>query len=324
MNKQDFFEELFREIEYFEQSEKDEIRAYYEELIMDGMEAGVTEEEVIQRLDSPKDIANRLKSEYSHGEEKKAGAVQKEQGVYLPEGHVNTVKVQAEDRGIHLVESRDDQVRICYEAQDDDEIIYYEADGMFYFKQKQRSRFNFLKFRIQTTVAPIIVEIPQNQMKLVELTTKNGGIRCMQVAIASALFIETSNGGIRLEQVQADAIDIHTTNAGIVIQSVLANRCSAKSTNSAIKVNNCKMRQQLNLRTTNGSLKFEEVDAMELDLSTTNGSIKGKILGNPEDYQIYSHTTNGSNNLPNGWGKGKERKISASTSNGTIAVEFVK
>ena len=324
MNKKVFFEELFREIDFFEQKEKDEIRAYYEELIMDGMEAGVSEEEVIERLDSPKEIANRLKGEYAHSEKKNADATQKEHGVYSPQGNVNTVKIQAEDRGIHLVESQDQQLRICYEAQDDDEIIYYEADGMFYFKQKQRSRFNFLKFRIQTNVAPIIVEIPQNQMKLVELTTKNGGIRCKQVAIASALFIETSNGGIRLEQVQADAIDIHTTNAGIIIQSVLANRCSAKSTNSAIKVNNCKMRQQLNLRTTNGSLKFEEVDAMELDLSTTNGSIKGKILGNPEDYQIYSHTTNGSNNLPNGWGKGKERKISASTSNGTIAVEFVK
>ena len=190
MNRQGFFEELFRDIEYFEQTEKDEIRSYYEELIMDGMEAGVTEEEVIQRLDSPNDIANRLKSEYAHGEGKNAKTAQKEQGVYLPQGKVNTVKVQAEDRGIHLVESRDDQLRICYEAQDDDEIIFYEADGMFYFKQKQRSRFNFLKFRIQTTVAPIIVEIPQNQMKLVELTTKNGGIRCMQVAIASHFLLK--------------------------------------------------------------------------------------------------------------------------------------
>ena len=42
MNKQVFFEELFREIDFFEQKEKDEIRAYYEELIMDGMEAGVS------------------------------------------------------------------------------------------------------------------------------------------------------------------------------------------------------------------------------------------------------------------------------------------
>ena len=324
MNKELFFKELFQEIDYFELNEKEEIRSYYEELILDGMEAGVLEEEVIRHLDGPKVIAERLKNEYSHPNKKETQEKQREFGLYEPEGNVNTIKVQAEDRGIRLVESKDDKLRIRYEAQDDDEIVFYEADGMFFFKQKQRSRFNFLKFRVQMTVSPIVVEIPQNKMKLVELTTKNGGIRCADVAVASALFIQTSNGGIRLEQVRADAIEIITTNAGVTLQNVLANQCSAKSTNSAIKVNNCKLRQKLNLRTTNGTLKFEDVDAMELDLSTSNGSIKGKVLGKPEDYQIYSHTTNGSNNLPNGWGAGKEKKISASTSNGTIFVEFVQ
>lgn len=323
MNKKLFFEELFREIDFFEENEKEEIRSYYDELILDGMEAGVSEEVVIEQLDSPKDIAKRLKNEYSKPEKPKMTSEdQGEFGVYEAKDSVNTVKVQAEDRGIHLVESLNGKLRIRYEPQDDDEIIFYESDGMFFFKQKQRSRFNFLKFRMQMNVSPIVVEIPQKQMKLVELTTKNGGIRCNDVAVASALVIETSNGGIKLDKIQAELIDIHTTNAGITIQNVLADQCSAKSTNSAIKVNSCKIRQKLNLRTTNGSLKFEDVDATELDLNTTNGSIKGKVLGKPEDYQVYSHTTNGSNNLPNGWGVGKEKKISASTSNGTIAVEF--
>lgn len=107
----------------------------------------------------------------------------------------------------------------------DDEIIYYEADGMFILAEAEK--------QIQFSQIPhsdqCCSDYRRNTSKSNEVSGidhKNGGIRCKQVAIASALFIETSNGGIRLEQVQADAIDIHTTNAGIIIQSVLANRCS--------------------------------------------------------------------------------------------------
>jgi len=325
MNKEEFFAQIMDGISFFEENEKMEIKNYYEELILDGMEVGASQEEVIAKLDHPKAIVERLKAEYAKPDRIK----QKQEktnisGEYAPNGKVSVVKIQAEDRSVRILPSSDDQLRIRYEAQDDDEIIYHEIDGVFYFRQRERRKFSFLKFNFSRGDSSIYLDVPKKMIRQIEISTKNGGIKCMDFVDDCSIFLETSNGGIAVENVIAKKIEVRTTNAGVSIRSVKSNQCTAKSTNSVVKVCDGAFAEKLSMQSTNGALKIDRVIAPDIEMKTTNGSIKGTILGKNSDYEIHSQTSNGSNNMPNGWGSGKERKLSVSTSNGSIAIEFVE
>ena len=325
MNKEAFFAQIMEGISFFEENEKVEIKNYYEELILDGMEVGASQEEVIEKLDHPKAIVERLKTEYAKPDRNKETQEQTaNNGEYIPNGKVSVVKIQAEDRSVRILPSSDDQVRIRYEAQDDDEIIFHEIDGVFYFRQRERRKFSFLKFNFSRGDASIYLEVPKNLIHQIEVSTKNGGLKCIDFVDDCSIFLETSNGGIKIENVIAKKIELRTTNAGVSIHSVKSNQCTAKSTNSIIKVCDGAFAEKLSMQSTNGALKVDRVIAPDIEMKTTNGPIKGTILGKNSDYEIHSQTSNGSNNMPNGWGSGKEKKLSVSTSNGSIAIEFVE
>ena len=286
MKKEEFFIQIMEGISYFEENEIMEIKNYYEELILDGIEMGATEEEVIKKLDGPKAIVERLKLEYSKPERDNQEASKKRilNGEYIPKGMVSSVKIQAEDRGVQIKTSLDNQVRIHYEGQEYDEIIYHEIEGVFYFRQRERRKFSFLKFGFSRKVSNIVLEVPKDKLAQIEVITQNGGIKCSDIVVEEKLSLVTSNGAI-----------------------VAESACS----------------KRIKTITTNGSIKLELVQAQDIELKTTNGSIKGTIIGNNGDYEIHSKTSNGSNNLPDGWGNGKEKKLAAFTSNGSISIEFV-
>ena len=64
MNRNEFFNTLFANLPQYTKEEQDEIRTYYDELISDGIEAGLDEAEVISKLDTPENIAHSLNAEY--------------------------------------------------------------------------------------------------------------------------------------------------------------------------------------------------------------------------------------------------------------------
>ncbi len=61
MNKKDFFKQIKDNLEGFEKSEISEIIIYYEEIIADKIENGLTEEEAVKSLGDVKSITNEIK-----------------------------------------------------------------------------------------------------------------------------------------------------------------------------------------------------------------------------------------------------------------------
>ena len=75
MKREEFLNTLFENIPDYTKEEREEIRQYYEELICDGVEAGLDEEEVISRLESPENIAFSLKRRNIRKKEKQRSAL---------------------------------------------------------------------------------------------------------------------------------------------------------------------------------------------------------------------------------------------------------
>ena len=137
MKREEFLNTLFENIPDYTKEEREEIRQYYEELICDGVEAGLDEEEVISRLESPENIAFSLKKEYKEERKAEVSVVCDSSDDYTSSQPVAHAVISARDRGIALEPSEDGRVHVHCEKDEIDEIVCYEKEGhVLLFTQK--------------------------------------------------------------------------------------------------------------------------------------------------------------------------------------------
>ena len=99
------------------------------------------------------------------------------------------------------------------------------------------------------------------------------------------------------------ACGVHTSNGSISASQVEAGSLSLQSSNARIHV--------------------EQVRASGITLATSNGSIGGTVVGDPEEYTITTSTSNASCSPENAGDPRRAEGSSASTSNGSVALQFV-
>lgn len=91
-------------------------------------------------------------------------------------------------------------------------------------------------------------------------------------------YVKSTNGALRIEN--ADGfIEAHTTNGNITLARSTGIK-SARTTNGSIHATFLKLAGDVEIKTTNGSIKLtipDDLDA-DVDLKTTNGSIKAKEI----------------------------------------------
>ena len=328
MKREEFLNTLFENIPNYTKEEQEEIRQYYEELICDGVEAGLNEEEVISGLEAPEDIAISLKKEYK--EEKKVEKAEKAAiGVvcdspddYTSSQPVAHVVISAKDRGITLEPSEDERVHVHCEKDEIDEIVCYEKEGMFFFSHRSKRRMHF--FGGFSRVDSIIkVQIPESVMQA-EVSTTNGGIRISEISQPKSVKAHTTNGGITCNDVRAGHVELISSNASVKCEDTKVQTIYMESTNGGLRLKDVQAEEKLAAHTTNGSIHFEEIDARDIQLKTSNASIKGTLRGKSTEYAIESGTSNGKNSLPSKWNQGDSaaKRLSVHTSNANIKVAF--
>ncbi|MEG1802049.1 MAG: DUF4097 family beta strand repeat-containing protein [Lachnospiraceae bacterium] len=323
MSKSEFYDDLFARVNFLEQNEVEQLKEYYEELICDGMEAGASEEEVIDKLENPESVAQRLIIEYGQGKRNRSrsrGTREGEQGLYTSEDTVKRLVIHAKDRGIIFKKSMDNKVRIYCRLDDSEEVIYHESDGCFFFRQDTRRSLRFMMFGIRRTY-PIEVELPE-ELDSIEVETTNGGIRGEDIHILEEVKFRTSNGGIRMDTIECKKILATTENAGINLTDANGEELIADTCNGRVSLERAVISKEIQLRSSNGGVVFDRIDCPNINLRTSNGMIKGALSGTVGDYAIRSRTSNGSTNLPNISYTDQKKKLSAITSNGRIQVEF--
>ena len=302
MKREEFLNTLFENIPDYTKEEQEEIRQYYEELICDGVEAGLDEEEVISRLESPENIAFSLKKEYKEERKAEVSVVCDSSDDYTSSQPVAHAVISARDRGIALEPSEDGRVHVHCEKDEIDEIVCYEKEGMFFFSHRSKRRMHFFGgfSRVDSTIK---VQIPESVMQA-ELSTTNGGITCNDVR-ASHVELISSNASVKCEDTKVQTICMESTNGALRLKDVQAD-------------------EKLAAHTTNGSIHFEEIDAKDIQLKTSNASIKGTLRGKGTEYAIESGTSNGKNSLPSKWNQSDSaaKRLSVHTSNANIKVEF--
>lgn len=155
--------------------------------------------------------------------------------------------------------------------------------------------------------------------------TVNGSVTADKIT-ADNISLGTTNGYIKVSALTADKLSTTTSNGAITVKNVNAKSAEMSTSNGAISLSDIKSENLINASTSNGAIDISNISSDNIILQTSNGSILGNIIGNPDNYNISSSTSNGNDSLAiyNNKNKIQDKKIEACTSNGNILVEFTK
>lgn len=362
MNKAEFLGALEYALAALRPEDRQQALDYYAEMIEDGVENGMSEEETVATFDAPEQIAAQLCAEYGTMQSTaRAREYEPEQPwEYAPEGEVHTAAIQLHDVRVRVVPSPDGRLRVRFTPLEGEQVTAREADGVFQFIHKPTVFSTNGWFVIINGRREAVVELPRGFAGTVCVKTTNAGIDAGDLALTGELQLVTSNSSIYARRCQIETLQAKTSNSVIFLTDVEGDICEAVTKNAHIDVERCafsrltgqtkngsvhltdthslrcdfitsnasmtasacQFTEGCQLRTSNGKIRVDALEAPDIVLETSNASIKGTVQGDEEDYAVISVTSNASNKLRDTFGANRSCHLRAITSNGKIDIRF--
>ncbi len=323
MNKQEFLEAFMNYFNDIPDDERRLIYDYYDELICDWTDSGLSESECIEKLGSPKEAAKRFRCEY----ECECGPKCKTKEIYsnsfLPENpDVHTLDLTAKNTKIEV--SAYDVANLQITAEQNPErtsITNFCKDGVWYFEQTVRkSRLWFLgekSFKIS-------VFVPKNFTGSLFIKSSNAPVSLSNCKSLSNIVLTTCNSPAEILETNAHSFTIETSNAPIKAVGLSGGTLSAATSNSKVTAESCTFSQEITLSTSNAGIRVENISSDNISLQTSNSSIIGFVSGDIREYRTIGATSNASCNIPTLSYPDQTKTFSAATSNGKIKVDFIQ
>lgn len=355
MNRHQFLEEFLNALGPLSEEERRQIADYYEELICDGLEEGLSEEEVLARFGSPAEAAERFRAENP------AAAQDCALAPFTPSGEVRVLDLSAKDVPLRLSSVPDGPLRITFRFDPEKARVqsWQEGDVWFFRHTPLRKRLRDF-FGLGGPREEITVLVPESFAGRLRLHTENAKITGESLPALEELTAGTSNTALRLERFGAVSCSLKTSNASVRIAGFSGNDLQVKTTNGTVEANavqcgtqlwesrngpvrltglqaaslsaatsnsrvtaaDCRA-AELSLATSNGSIVLDRVQGDQLRFATSNAAITGTVLGRMEDYRLEGCTSNAPSNLPTLAGADRAKLLTAATSNGRIQIDFI-
>lgn len=324
MRKEEYLKKLKFQLRDLPEEDLTQIEDFYEELILDGIEQGCPEEEILARFESPEEVARKIRAEYGGlvVYTAKAGSRESERE-FESSDLIHMVKVETDNLRIRVRVVEEGPVRVYFKPKEGrDKIVFEEKDGVFSFQHEMKGTLHLSWLNLFMDYNILILELPMNYSGGLCLRTTNGAIRLAGLGSLADVELGSINGSVRVENCHAERLLITSSNARIELSNVRGETLEASAGNGLITVKECRFPEKLSLQTQNGAVTGRNLISDHITMQTSNGFVSGTIIGNEADYNISSITHNGFNNLESVNEAGRQKTLLARTHNGRIQVEF--
>ncbi len=301
-----------------------QIEEFYNELILDGIDQGFTEEEILSKMESPEKVAEKIRAEYGGIVIYSAKSSEEEQRKdFTSSDAIRLVKVQTENLRIRVRTVQEGAVRVLFKPKPLlDKVDFEERDGVFSFVHKRRGGTiqNWLNIFREFNI--LILEIPVDFGGTIQLETTTGSISLTGLSALAKAELSSTNGKIKVENSQISELIMKAGNGKIEAANLIGNTLDAMNGNGLIVAKECRFPEKIRLNTQNGAVTGKNLISDTIEMQTYNGLVSGTIIGNRNDYNVTSDTKNGFNNLDNIHEEGRSKSLTARTHNGRIQIDF--
>lgn len=270
--KETYLNNLSKELDSVHAKNKEEILKKYEKRYDFGLESGMTEEEIEEKLGDPSEIAK----EYQSVESDKKQNKKEEKTSY-------NLIVKTINDSVKLVKSSDNKLHIKFDFDDYDNYNITDNDKgvkVEYLKSKY-----FALNRKKP--GEILIEVPENTtFDLAEITSASGTIQ-IDFINCIKLNISTTSGAHELGKIDTKIVNLASVNGAIKSDDIKADRVTMSSVSGKIEAKTIDASTVI-IDTISGDIS---IDATEGKLKIT--SITGNILINNTEYNSFKDFVKG-------------------------------
>lgn len=275
MTREQFLEQLRQALSGMKAEELEGVISYYDEMLDDRMEAGMTEEAAVNAMEPVQVIAARVLSEAdveAAAPEEGAAKESKEQEIRRPAGDIRRLCVTAENRRIVFRSEDTEEIILRYSIEENTIFELHEDNGTLTLECRCRpvtscftsvqngfsldglldgiGKFinNIGNSIVGSDNAPIEVILPKVYWGAVEAESRNARITMEGITCSQVITLSTTNARVVLSDVVAREASVHTTNGRIELHDVYAREgMNAGGTNGQIIAENLNTDQKLRL-----------------------------------------------------------------------------
>ena len=297
MTRSEYLQALRTALEFLDAAALDTAVNFYDEMLADRMEDGMSEEAAVASLEAPEAVAAQMRAEEPSAQPEPDGASPaKEAGwekrtAAYPAADVRAVALNVADMGVHVHAAPGDQAILTYYTCREDVYTPRLENGVLtldHVRQRPMMRMlmggsalDVLRALLRGTAAPAVeLTLPAGTLTDLTVGAANGRIQVEQLTALGSVRLHTSNGRLTVENLRCEALEGDTTNGRLTLQDVSSRqRLCMTATNGGVKAQRVQTGDALTLTTTNGSVIAQELTAGGgLRLETKNGAIHAGTL----------------------------------------------
>lgn len=196
----------------------------------------------------------------------------------IEDSSFTTITVSSDNSAVEIVPTKDQVATVEYSGKTKKNKKYiFEAivKGDTLAVQFKEKRKGFIQFGFSSLDLTLTVHLPEKQYERLQVETDNGRIIAEKLQ-ARDINLETDNGRIELKHIDAEEVSVKSDNGRITFENVTG-QMKAKTDNGRISVVTNNLDQSMDLETDNGRIEIQtetEPTNATIDAKTDNGRVE--------------------------------------------------
>ena len=232
---------------------------------------------------------------------------------------IELLKLITSNENVEIVPTRGEQIVIIYYDSDYHKYNVSEKNNSIYMEKERIKGRGWRFFQINMFAPSVKIEVPEQIILAYDIKTSNSSIAMSNLTLNTSSFT-TSNGKIDFKNIVSSSnISLKSSNGRINLDKIEADKLSIVTSNGAMNIERIEARI-VDVKTSNGSIDIDRAKAMELILRTSNGRI---TLDNIDARKIDCKTSNSRINATI-IGSASDYQRDIRTSNGKINIGAIE
>ena len=289
----DYLDELRRLLEDRGYEDIDDTLSYFEEMMEDRIDSGESEEEILEEMASPEEVAEELCRDIPQKKKEEKGKGRK----VFPDAEIREITVNVVSYSVELIPADGTDCVVEY-----DQTRFLDLDVSFDGRTLDISQHRVLISFFNLGKAEkgnIRIHVPGEMIRELEVNTASGDVSVSDMSFHD-MDIETVSGDTFLKNVFSEDSSIQTVSGDL----------SADGLESS----------DLSVSAVSGDVTLRHLAAREIDISTVSGDVELLIEGSKEEYDIDISKLRGSESYE---GRGN-KELNVSAVSGRVRYSFTE
>ncbi len=290
----EFLEELKRLLVANHSEDVDGIIEYFNEYIEDKKELGQSEEDILEELGSPIDIASEI--------------LDKKVSQNNVTGLITKIDANVTSYDIKIVTC--DSSEVLVEREENDDVLVETKNNVLRIKQLHESHHNGLFNRMSEVIR---VKLPNNShLEEVTVISTSGDMEIEGSLSIDNVDIRNTSGDIELNNVEIGLLSFEVISGDIELNNSQIHKASMSTKSGDVSISETTM-STCDINVISGDIDLDDMEIHELNARSISGDIDIHLVGEGKDYTVQENLKK--------YGNG-ENVVNVSTVSGDIDIHF--